>query len=222
MKNSLLALSLSKGFLICISILIPAKLYAVDITVGATTWYAKWDAKYTGNTKATNGGIVLEHSNISTDPTFLYGPVLSLKFNEDFNLTFVYLYGEFDQYDYGTITYGNVGNQTTYTKYKRRDLDLALNYKLNDYLKLFTGIKYMAYKAEFSGKSVYNNGDYYICTGYKEPGAYGPGLGLNATLPVIENLFILGTLSGFYLWGKEKGRLEIIDVNIYPFVFRPR
>jgi len=30
-------------------------------------------------------------------------------------------------------------------------------------------------------------------------------------LPVIDNLFILGTLSGFYLWGKEKGYLEIID-----------
>ena len=34
---------------------------------------------------------------------------------------------------------------------------------------------------------------------------YGPGLGLSSTLPVTENVYIIATLSGFYLWGKESG-----------------
>jgi len=102
---------------------------------------------------------------------------------------------------------------TSNTSYKRRDADFALNYRLNDYFKLFIGAKYMAYKAEFLGKMRVigsAGGDIVDYTGNKEPRACGPGLGLNCTLPVIDNLFILGTLSGFYLWGKEKGRLEII------------
>ena len=101
----------------------------------------------------------------------------------------------------------------TDTMYKRRDVDIAINYRLNDYLKLFAGAKQMAYKAGFSGEVKTGNSGIItldsIYTGYKKPNAYGPGLGLNCTLPVIENLFILGTLSGFYLWGKEKDSLEI-------------
>ena len=150
-----------------ISIIIPAKADAVDITVGATTWYAWWDVKQSG-------------VSMDADPEFLYGPALSVKFNDDFNLTFIYLHGKYDfEIDQG-------GPTPEKLKIKRNDSDLALNYRLNDYFKVFAGIKYMNFKQEFNHRGI------------------GPGLGLSATYPIADNLFLLGTLSGFYLWGKEE------------------
>ena len=147
---------------LCIGIIIPQKLYAVDITVGATTWYAWWD-------------IDAGQESLDVDPTFLYGPALSVKFNNDFNLTFIYLYGKYD------VTFDK-GKDTV----KRTDSDIALNYRLNDYFKLFAGMKYMGFEQDYKQNAI------------------GPGLGLSATVPVMENFFLLGTLSGFHLWGKGK------------------
>jgi hypothetical protein len=38
----------------------------------------------------------------------------------------------------------------------------------------------------------------------KDHHALGPGFGLNASLPITDNIFLLATLSGFYLWGNEE------------------
>ena len=150
---------------IFIGIIIPCKVYAVDITVGATTWYTWWDVTQRGSTK-------------EMDPEFLYGPALAVKFNEDFNLTFIYLYGKFDfPNEDGTID-----------KLKRTDSDLALNYMLNDYFKIFGGVKYNTYSI----------------SGHMDFWGVGPGLGLGYTFPLGENLFLLANFSGFYLWAQEK------------------
>jgi len=153
---------------ICTGIIIPCKVYAVDITVGATTWDAWLEEHYKDATYYKSQAI-------------FYGPALSVRFYEDFNLTFIYLSGSF------------VGN------YKRKDSDLALNYRLSDYFKLFAGVKYMEYLKNYTwdnaGTPVYES---------VEHKGIGPGLGLTATLPVTENVYILATLSGFHLWGKEK------------------
>ena len=152
---------------ICIGIIIPHKVYAVDISVGATTWYAWWDWELS--------------EKIDIDPAFLYGPVLSVKFNNDFNLTLVYLYGKFD---------ASAGKETF--KLKRKDADLVLNYSLNDYIKLFVGAKYMSYTFIIP-KNPDNDHD-----------GFGPGLGLSSTLPIYENLFLLANISYMHLWGKDK------------------
>jgi len=142
---------------ICIGIIIPCKVHAVDVTVGATTWYV-WSSE---------GGDV--------DPGFLIGPAASIKFTHDYNLTFVYLYGKF------TATTESGDN----FKIKRHDSDLALNYKLNKYSKVFGGIKYIGLSSKQEVES----------------DAYGPGLGLSGSYPITKNLFALGYVSVFYLWG---------------------
>jgi len=147
---------------ICIGLVIPHKLYAVDITVGASTWYAWWDS-------------VQKEQTLKIDPAFLYGPALAVKFNEDYYLTFIYLYGKFDmpdEMDGGTL--------------KRTDADLALNYRLSNLFKVFGGIKYNKYSSpgmEYSG--------------------IGPGFGLSVSYPLTTDLFLLGNISGFYLWASE-------------------
>ncbi len=149
---------------VCIGIIIPCKtVYATDITIGATSWYAWW-----GGDKPVE----------KIDPAFLYGPALSVKFNNDYNLTFVYLYGKHDCEGSGFKF-----------KMKRNDADLALNYRLNDYFKIFGGMKYVGLSNLLM--------DWY---------GVGPGLGLSATVPLADSLFLLATASGFHLWTTEEGK----------------
>ena len=155
-----------------ISILIPYKLHALDISVGASTWYA-WYKPSSGEKVA---------------PAFLYGPVMSVKINNDFNVTFVYYYGKYE-YDYGRTT-------------KRHDSDLALNYRLNDYLKVFAGVKYRRIEADSNKGS---NPTVPIHNLKAE--SIGPGLGLNAVYPLFANIYVIGTGAGLFAVRKAEYEL---------------
>ena len=120
----------------CIGMIWPQKASAFDLSVGATTWYAWWDMN------VDREGHAGESYERDIDPAFLYGPVISLKFSNDFNLTFAYLYGKFDFKDDFNV---GVPNRIYGTK-KRSDGDLAINYRLNNYLKVFAGVKVMTYE----------------------------------------------------------------------------
>lgn len=146
-------------------IILKADASAMEISAGATTWYSWWDFKS-------------ERSENDTkfDPAFLYGPALSFKFTDEYNLTFVFLYGEFDMTESGTTR-----------EISRSDSDLILNYRLNSYFKIFAGGKYMAYEMpDFKHRGI------------------GPGAGISAVLPLGSNFYILGNISGLYLWGEHK------------------
>jgi len=84
-------------------------------------------------------------------------------------------------------------------KFKRKDSDLALNYRLNDYFKVFVGAKYLGFSHSAGADFL----------------AFGPGLGLSATFPITDNIFLLANLSGFYLWGEHKGSGNKYDYNQY-------
>jgi len=174
---------------ITLVIIIPCKIYAFDITVGATTWYA-WGNRYEDVQEKS----IRKNSSYAFDPSFLYGPIFSVKINDDFNLTFVYLYSKFNY----TFNYykDEGGNLFIDSKIKRSDSDLALNYRLNNYLKLFMGAKYLAYDIKLS--YIDYDDDYW--SSHSKHTSIGPGLGLNATFPITNNIFLLGTLSGFYLF----------------------
>ena len=159
MKKYLLLLLIA----ISIGIVMPHKLFATDITVGASTWYSWF-----------GGDMPCD----KMDPAFMYGPAMAVKFNDDFNLTFVFLYGKYD------MKYSD-GEKT---KLKRTDSDLALNYRLNDIFKVFAGVKYLG--ASFTGYDM---------------NSFGPGLGVSAAFPIAENLFLIANVSGFHVWGTDKG-----------------
>ncbi|MCL2155467.1 MAG: hypothetical protein FWH53_07380 [Leptospirales bacterium] len=178
---------------ISISIIITHKAYAVDVTVGATTWFAMSEQYYTQS-----GGFFIKDLLVKSDPAFLYGPTLAMRFSNDFNLTFVFLYGTFDT----TKDKGNNFKQKS--QYQRIDSDLALNYRLSDYFKVFGGMKFLTYDITPT-KS--DNGTFTIIS--IDPHiSYGTGLGLSATVPIVGDLFVLGTISGLYLWGADKVKVE--------------
>ena len=170
--------------------IIPYKAYALDITVGASTWYA-WGGRYE-NVKEYS---IRESNNYVFDPTFFYGPALSVKINNDFNLTLVYLYSKFSYIEgvFKDIT----ASHDVKSKIKRSDSDLALNYRLNNYFKAFVGAKYLTYEIKLS---YYDPVNYELHTSQSKHLSIGPGLGISSTYPIIRNFFLLGTISGFYLF----------------------
>ncbi len=150
----------------------PAALQAADISVGASSWFAWWHIHQDG-------------PDPHIDPSLLYGPVLSIGLPPDWSITAVFLYGHLDMENSGSS-----GNSST-TRITRYDSDLALNYSINRYIKLFGGAKIMGY--------TWDEGHHY---------GMGPAAGVGLTLPLAESLFLLWNASGMYAFAKERGNQQ--------------
>jgi len=176
--------------LVLIVFFAPHKALAFDITVGATSWYVVSEQYYT------QGGApgVLHDSLVKSIPALLYGPTMAVKLNDEFNITFVFLYGNF-------VTERDVGNYKFKSRFTRSDSDLALNYRLNNYFKVFIGAKYLAYGITPSNTDL---SSFMLINRIDDHASYGSGLGASCTYPLMGNIFCLGTLSGLYLWGSDK------------------
>jgi hypothetical protein len=149
---------------------------AGDISVGATAWYATWETKWDGK------------DEITYDPDFLYGPVISASITSDVNIAFVFLYGGFDM---------SIENQEGVIKVKRYDSDLTLSYRLGSMIRVFGGAKYIGFTWPDDGKHE----------------ALGPGAGFSAVIPLGGDFFLMGNISGLYLFGKEKGQSSTGNYN---------
>jgi len=157
-------------FLTVILLHIPASVKAADMSIGAATWYAWWDYDQDNNDN-------------EFDPALMYGPALSVGLTGSLNLTGVLLYGRFEEVDMGT-------------KFDRYDSDIAFNYRICGYLKVFAGAKYLYVDVD-KGDGTHK--------------AVSPALGIGLTIPVGRSLFLLGNISGLYGWGSEKGFLPTGD-----------
>lgn len=151
-------------------LLVPAATQAADMSIGVTTWYAWWDYDQADN-------------NNEFDPALMYGPVLSLGFMDRWSISAVLLYGSFEDVN-------------LHIDYERYDSDVALNYRISSYLKVFAGSKYLYVDVD-SGESFHH--------------VISPSLGISLTVPLGQSLFLLGSLSGLYGWGKEEGSLPAGD-----------
>jgi hypothetical protein len=101
--------------------------YALDISIGATGWYAWW---HYHSDDSNQGG------DETLDPEPLYGPALAINFSPTWSLTSVFLYGH---YDMGGDSGDGPGDMDRY------DSDTAINYSFNRYIKAFGGLKFMGY-----------------------------------------------------------------------------
>ena len=180
MKKLLSALFIT----ICISIIVPHKLYAVDVSAGAATWFAWINQDYTAN--------LHQSSKTKNNPTLFFGPALSLRLNEELNVTFVYLYGKF------SVTEDPANDRKLGYKLKRNDADLLLNYRLNDYFKAFVGLKYITLASKRSFSTGVHGAIYEI-----EHSGAGPGVGLSCAYPITPDIFFLANLSVFSLRSRQ-------------------
>ena len=141
----------------------PRPLHSATLGIGAAGWYTWWDPKP-------------DFQPAEADPSIMYGPQLLIAFSPTISLSSVFLYGKFNYY------------QENYeSEIERYDSDTTLTYKLNQYVRVFGGLKYMGYEWE-EGSHL----------------GYGPGFGLGFTYQLSDNLFCVLSVSGLYLWAEQE------------------
>ncbi|HQP50237.1 MAG TPA: Lpg1974 family pore-forming outer membrane protein [Spirochaetota bacterium] len=205
MKKIILSLT---AIIILLTGIHSSKASALTMSAGVYTWYAWWD--FPEDT----------YEDIDADPSLMYGPALSVKLNETFSLSFLFLYGNFNAEGTDNSDAVLFGGDVISNKYDidRYDIDTALNVKMNRYIKFYLGIKYSAFKYDLSGSIP--TGDSYSAE--FDHNAFGPGAGLSVVLPLYQNLYIMGNFGGLYLWGKEdysnsNGETDSSDIKDYGY-----
>ncbi len=139
------------------------QLYADDLSIGISSWYADW--------KMVNE----DNETLKMDPALYIGPSIAYQFSERWSATFVGLVTA-NQYE--------MPEENGTNKIRRYDNDLALNYQLHRFIKIFAGAKYLGF--------TFKDGKHY---------GTGPGGGIGLTIPLINNFYLLGNASLLYLWG---------------------
>ncbi|MCX8123336.1 MAG: hypothetical protein N3F66_04140 [Spirochaetes bacterium] len=145
--------------------------HAADMGIGISTWYAGWDVKR-------------NDAKVKMDEVLYIGPSISYQFHEKWSCTLVALATP-QKYTW------QVGTEEM--ELRRYDVDLALNYQINRYTKVFAGAKYLAFA--YHNKTNGNDGLHH---------ATGPGAGISFTMPVFTNVYVLANLSGLYILGNQK------------------
>lgn len=103
------------------------RVYAADITVGASTWYTSWDIELEDNS-----------GTVTTDRGFMYGPVFAVTFLERWSVAGLFLYGKFKNPELD-------GSSAGIPAIDRYDFDMTINYSINSVFKLFAGGKYVKF-----------------------------------------------------------------------------
>ena len=196
-----------------IGIITPCTLYAVDLTLGPNICYAWLDEK--------QKPLPFRYT-YDADPAFLYGPTLSLKFNDDFSLTYIFLTGDFDCKGTQYLPGGTSPNTGIISL---GEFEFVLNYRINEHFKVFGGAKYIywtyvGYLDSFAERALWvliRSLVLGLPLGVEEFDSRGPTSGLQADFQVAENLFLIARLGGFYLWGKDKTTSETFTYNEYGF-----
>ncbi len=184
MKKFFLTALLISAFLT----LLPGQLRALDISIGANTWYSWWD--FDTDT---------DDESMKFKPALLYGPVLSIRFLDDWSVSSVFLYGSYKPKE---------SSQNGPDGIDRYDSDTLLNYSIGKYFKVFAGVKFMGFQWDESNGEGTHRG-------------IGPGFGIALTAPLTDQLFLLFNVSGLYLKTKHRqeysyegiGGSETYDVN---------
>ncbi|MGB4267573.1 MAG: hypothetical protein WBK20_00180 [Spirochaetota bacterium] len=152
--------------IIILFLIVSIPLYANDLSIGISGWYADW--------KMVNA----DNSTRKMDPVLYLGPSIAYQFSEKWSVTFVGLV---------TAKQYEMTDEYETTKIRRYDNDLALNYQLHRFIKIFAGAKYLGF--------TFKDGKHY--------GA-GPGGGIGVTIPLVNNFYMLGNASLLYLWGTHE------------------
>ncbi|MCU0848459.1 MAG: hypothetical protein MUD12_11285 [Spirochaetes bacterium] len=191
---------------------------ALEISAGPMAWYAWWSPyfknyfqnRYSNRIKALHYmeyGEIYLRSRWKESGSFLYGPAVSVKVSDEWSFSSVFTMGS---------PYGQTGgsmklypgpdiiSQNVSLRMKKYDSDTTVNYSPLPYLKIFCGFKYQGYS--YSSRplktfltSAPTAADFWLYNYTAESDGYGAGLGLGTVLPVAEDLYLLGNLSGVYM-----------------------
>jgi len=124
------------------------------------------------------------------DPSFMYGPTLSLDISNKWKISTTALFGNFEyETGYTFVTSGR--KRVLKGEEFKWDADITLQYLFNRYLFLFGGIKYQGYNSETDITILNSSGvvlnEFSSETRYYQ---YGPGLGIGCALPLWDSTIL--------------------------------
>lgn len=200
---------------------------STNISIGGTAWYVWWKPAWADNKSAflyqfkeTSGYWFEDSRDFKRSSAAMAGPIISIGFLDRWTISSVVVIGTMDFYTRGFAQGIDLYNETsglTNKGYSRHvlkwDSDTTLGFTPHRYIKLYAGFKAQGYRyreiTHFYDLSAFpavyvdhaENTDSVNC--------YGPGMGIGATVPLVENLYLLANLSGVFLWCVEKSDLNL-------------
>ncbi len=184
--------------------------YATSFNVGANLWYAWFEPSFENEF---NGKEELQnydnHFKMTKPAVPVYGALFGIQFDNRFSLGTVFSYGtgykcESDYKYYNPLAPSAakiVEMHREMTNSKRFESDITLNYALDNIFKIFIGWKYLGERGEgtWSGYDLVvtawaPNGEFKASSDYT-----GPGVGGTSTIHLVDNFYLITTLSGIYL-----------------------
>ena len=155
------------------------------------------------------------------DPSFLYGPLLSVKFLPKWTVSNSFLFGSYSATANTAFFTSAFRIPTDYSvKTDRYDLDSTLNYAITSYIKVFAGLKIQGYSFKMdagmpmidlsSGVSAFQ-----VSVNEKSSlFEYGPGAGIAAGIPVFADFFLLCNVSGVYMFATRDETMDITTIDL--------
>ncbi len=200
MKGSSVALICTVLF--CMNVLNAS---AAGMKIGATAWYSWWDSNYVEDHFSGRSDPMTIKSNYSINPAPLYGPALSFDFNSTWSINAIFIYGSHFRPEGRFYNISDTSPSiplkmnSSSARVEKYDLDTTLSWAVHNYCKLFLGMKYQGYGIDVSGYAIAPGSVTRNLGGEQVSSSFGPGLGIGVTIPVVDNLYILGSFSGVYL-----------------------
>ena len=194
----------------------------VNISVGASIWYAWWQPAW-----STMEDLSLPFTVSDSDFEFdfteygLYGPLFSVKFLKKWSISSVFMIGKYKAVIDKTYTLGPIISRIYYNRnILKYDSDTTVSYSITNYLKIFAGFKIQGYDYKQDMLLYkYDPIDDTNQTTQKNTTTllnYGPGIGFGLTFNIADNLFFLFNASGILLYGKLENKVDDFNTNFVP------
>jgi len=184
-------------------VLTPA--FSLDFIVGARGGYYVWKPYLQ---EMEGSGI----EEIGDGTGVLYGPAISVIFNEAFTFSSTVLFGRQSTYwsnDDLEKEWGGtkISNGTFFAETNRIDVDSALSYRLSRLFKLFAGYKYQYTESYLKGTHLNEDPStteeqLWRTDAVVKITSHGPALGVGYSRPLGTSFFVSANVSGLYMFGK--------------------
>ena len=169
--------------------------HALDLNVGAMTWFSWWDPVWSSFEPRGVGRDV----EFDLPPGFLTGPVLSTKIDETTSISLVFFYWRYETAD--TLNLGASIYEFERDVHKIES-DIVINFRVTDLFKWFIGFKYQGYF--YDETRTFISGP--VSLSLDESAFFhnmGPGIGAGLTVRLFGPVFLLPNVSAITLFGYE-------------------
>lgn len=200
-----------------------ASFATVDLSIGGTAWYIWWDPAWKDGRMTTkvytmSPSLLFEDArDFQPNSNIMGGPVISIAFLDRWSIQSVFTIGRFRYNSRGLVRTGmlEAGRYEETASYKRYmrsilkwDSDTSIGCAINRVVKIFAGFKSQGYRYKEYLDDYLISEDIFNRVLKDEVSAYGCGLGIGLTIPLVEHFYLMMSASGLALWTREKASID--------------